>query len=99
MALFFGWLVIGVGSPVLNGWTLTLLWRWFVVPVFPVPPLTISAAIGISLVMAYLTHQCEDLRIKDERDPETKFGHALAWALAKPGCALLIGWIVVAVAR
>lgn len=71
-----------------NGFTLSILWGWFVVPVFGVPPLRIPFAIGISLIVGYLTHQTR----KSEDEPET--GFIIIFGLLKPALALLIGWIV-----
>ena len=38
-----------------NAWALTLLWEWFIVPSFAVAPLTNLSAIGIALVVSFLT--------------------------------------------
>ncbi len=40
-----------------SGYVLTILWHWFVVPTFQLPELTIFPAIGIAMVVSYLTYQ------------------------------------------
>ena len=81
-------------SAIFNGYTLSVLWGWFIVPIFHLPQLSIVAAIGISLVIGYLTHQV----INDPDDKEKSFGEkigfAVVYAVLKPGFALLIGWVV-----
>lgn len=42
-------------SAIINGWALLHLWQWFIVPL-GVPSLTLSWAIGISLVVGLLTN-------------------------------------------
>ncbi len=38
-----------------SGWTLRLLWGWFIVPNFNIPPLSIAAAVSITLAIGFLT--------------------------------------------
>jgi flagellar biosynthesis protein FliQ len=40
---------------ILRGFVLKQLWAWFAVPQFHVAPLTIPVALGISLLVGYLT--------------------------------------------
>ena len=63
--LFTGFVVMyGVGTvalmavgAILDGWVLSILWGWFMVPVFHLPPLTIAPAIGIALMTGLLTRE------------------------------------------
>ena len=56
MALqFVGNLVIISLVAVLNGWVLTKMWGWFIVPTFDVPMLGIVPAIGLSIIASYFT--------------------------------------------
>lgn len=41
----------------LRGYVLAILWRWFVVDTFSLPPLRIPIALGIATLVALLTHQ------------------------------------------
>lgn len=42
-------------SAIVNGLTVSILWRWFIVSKFDLPALTIPQAMGFSLVVSYLT--------------------------------------------
>jgi hypothetical protein len=74
-------------SVIFSGYVITVLWDWFIVTTFAMKALTIPQALGLSLIISYLTlHQIQ----KDERDWSEKLGIAIA----KPLVYLLIGWIV-----
>lgn len=85
--------VTAVLSVLWNGYALSVLWRWFVVPVFGVPALSVSYAIGISIVMGYLTHQYQSTA-SDGKTWQKQFSDSLAYCLAKPAISLLFGWVV-----
>ncbi len=51
------------GFSVVRGITLSILWGWFAVPIFGLPPLSVTQAIAVSLVVGFLFHQ---------NQPETK---------------------------
>lgn len=44
-------------TAILQGWVLSKLWAWFIVSTFSLPQLGIGTAIGLSLVVRYLTYQ------------------------------------------
>lgn len=71
-----------------DGYVLTVLWRWFVVPTFHAPALSIPAAIGIALIVVMLTHRTR----KPEDDPE--YGLVLLYGIFVPAVALFWGWVV-----
>lgn len=53
-------IVVGLLSSVYaiwQGWVLSILWGWFAVPIFHLPRISVSAAIGIALIFGVLTHQ------------------------------------------
>lgn len=74
----------------LNGWVLTKMWAWFIVPQFNLPSLTLWPAIGLSMTVSHLTFRQTN---KDTR----KFSETVITALAMPfmtlGFAALIHWI------
>jgi hypothetical protein len=85
--------VIVVFSSVVNGFVLTILWKWFVIPVFSLPALNIPQAIGISMVIAFLTHQ----RVKNKDDNKEVFELWLSlffYSVFYPLLVLGISWIV-----
>ena len=79
-------------SSIWRGFVLTKLWVWFIVPVFHVPLLTIALAIGLSLVIGFLTHQY--MRNTDDRPMSDQVIESFIHALMYPTMALLIGWVV-----
>jgi len=78
-------------ASIFNGYALSVLWRWFVVPVFGLPELGIVSAIGISMVVHFLTYQ--DM----PEDKSKSFGEKLTMkcmiAFIHPASALLFGAI------
>jgi len=72
----------------LEGYVLSVLWGWFIVPVFSAPRLTVAYAIGLALLVGMLTHRVR----KPEDTPETPF--FLAMSVINPVIFLVIGWIV-----
>lgn len=55
----FGLLIAGIivaGSCILNGAVLKLIWGWFMLPIFGLPTLSLTQAIGVSLVIGFMTH-------------------------------------------
>ena len=78
-----------------NGLTLSVLWKWFVVPAFDVPQLTVMQALGLSLVVSFFT---ADLQ-KQEADHKKKTSAtesiltACLQVVIKPLVFLAIGWV------
>lgn len=52
--IFAKWTSIVVFSIILSGWTLSVLWGWFIVSKFGLPRLSIFEAFGISLLITFL---------------------------------------------
>lgn len=97
LAIFVG--VIGVVavlaavvalSAIINGWVLTYLWHWFAVPIFGFHELTIVQAIGIGLIIGFMTHKAV-ISKKDSRD--TDWGGTIG-NLLSPFFVLFFGYIV-----
>lgn len=88
-----GVIVLIVASSILNGYVLSVLWGWFVVPTFGAPSLSIAPAIGIALVVGYMTHQIHDCQ-KEDRSFSQKIAEGVAMIVLKPMLALFFGWIV-----
>lgn len=74
-------------SAIVHGWVLSKLWLWFLVPIFGLQPLNITQAIGISIIVGFLTHQVD---IKKGKDDKVK----LFLVLINPFIILLFGYIV-----
>lgn len=89
-AATFGLIAIGA---IWNGYALTILWGWFVVPTFGAPMLALAPAIGLAMVASYLTHQYTP-KVAREGSTWEQIGHALSHTAMKPAIALLVGWVV-----
>lgn len=93
--MFFGVLFILVGGMVVNGWALSVLWDWFMVPAFGLPHLAVSYAIGISVVIGLLTHQRQEQKKYENMDEAAKgLLEQGTYVVAKPLVAVLVGWII-----
>lgn len=77
-------------SSILNGWVLTKLWAWFIVPLFGAPTLTIAPAIGLALVAHCITYQ----HINAAKDKDVKWYGSLVQIFTRPLIVLGIGAIV-----
>lgn len=79
-------------SAILNGWVLSILWKWFMVPTLGLPDISLASAIGIALVISYLTYQPVDCEPK-ERETGEKVVY-LGMLVLRPFFVLFFGWIV-----
>lgn len=73
-----------------GGWALTVLWDWFIIPVFELPSLNILSAAGIMLVSGFLTKSID----RDEGEALDMACHTLAIAIVIPPIAVLSGLII-----
>lgn len=73
-------------AAVIEGFVLTVLWRWFMVPL-GAPLLTIPTAIGIALIVGMLTHQ-------HSKQDDDAWIHKLVGGLTGPPLILCVGWVV-----
>lgn len=83
-------LLIGIitGGYLLNGWALFKLWGWFIVP-FGLPPLSIPWAIGVAIVVGFLTTHSIP---KGQKEDDISL--ALVVMFVRPLISVFIGWIV-----
>jgi hypothetical protein len=90
----FGGLLLLVFDYAFSGYVLSMLWGWFVVPTFGAPKLGMVPAIGIVLVVSYLTHQ-NNLSKSDEGPGVGKeFARSVTNSIGISATALLLGWII-----
>lgn len=89
----FGVSALLVLTSIWRGYVFSVLWKWFIVPVFPAMPLlSIPVAIGIAMVVSFLAYQYT--YSKDDRSDTAKLGGAFGMALFYPALVLLMGWVV-----
>lgn len=82
-----GIIALMVLATILRGWVLSILWGWFVVPIFGFPPLAISQAIGIAITISLVAHQYVPTDKEQNWQP-------FVYCFLYPLVALLAGWIV-----
>lgn len=80
-------------SSILSGYVLSIFWAWFVSPIFGIENISIPEAIGISLIISYLTRQTNQCA-KEDKELNERIIELFATALAKPLAALAMGWII-----
>lgn len=90
----FGVFGLMVLSAVWKGFVLSVMWGWFVVPYFQLPPLTIPLAIGISMIASMLTWHRTGSEAQNDKSASEQFTTAAALSLFLPAFMLLSGWIV-----
>jgi hypothetical protein len=80
----------------LHGWALSVLWGWFVVPIFKVPQLTIPLAIGIVTTVQLVVRQDYSAAIALYRDAPVgdSVARFVSDALLGPVSAVGFGWVV-----
>ena len=93
LAAFGGLLGLMALSAMWKGYVLTVLWAWFVVPVFGLPALALAPAIGLSLVVSFLTYQ-HGVAQDDTGDFSDRIAKSVVNAMLWPAMALGIGWVV-----
>jgi membrane protein CcdC involved in cytochrome C biogenesis len=77
----------------LHGFVLVKLWLWFIVPIFHLPVLSLVPAIGVGMVMSFLTHQTSDCK-EIEEDPEKRVIKSMVTAFTRPLLTLLFAWLL-----
>lgn len=85
-----GFIALMVLGAILGGWALSVTWGWFMVPVFGLPELSIVPAMGIALVIGYLT--------KSSGSSNKEGGEAIIEGIVHtfvgPLLVVGIGWII-----
>ena len=83
-------------STVVNGFVLIKLWNWFIIPTFDkMPTLSLVPAIGLGLVVSFLTYQEIDCQKKESNETLLKATiNPLLIAIFRPLIVLLLGWIL-----
>ena len=80
-----GLLVLRVGTYIVNGLALKVLWGWFLVQ-FGLPEIGLAHAIGIGLTAGCLAHQF----VKNDAE----WDEVVGYQIALPAVAVMVGWIV-----
>lgn len=80
---------------VLNGWVLSILWRWFIVPTFSLTPLSIAQALGLTCVLRLFAASRTKLTEEDREMSLVPYViQQSGTSIAVPLMGLLYGWII-----
>jgi hypothetical protein len=93
MAEFVLTTIFAVIAAPMSGWVFSIMWAWFVMPIFHLPALTIPQAIGIMFTVGMLTKQNIDVE-SPKRDKTERLIRTFALAVIAPLFTLLLAWIV-----
>lgn len=85
-------IVIMVYAAMMDGLAISKLWSWFIVTTFGLPALTITEAIGLAMVVIYITTKPDDKNNEDTYFEKLFKGAVIA--TIKPLFAIGIGAIV-----
>ena len=94
LLLSFSMLCVGVVGHIFTGYTLSILWQWFIVTAFAAPPISVVQAIGVVLVVQLMTFKAPPDCVLVERDAFEKAVRGILINLVIPASFLLTGWIV-----
>ena len=76
---------------ILDGWVLSWIWLWFIVPVFPVPALSAFQATGVYLTARFL---CAHVALSEKKDTVEIVFLRIAKAVIFPLLTLGICWVI-----
>lgn len=88
LGMFLASILMMVIGTLMNGWALSILWKWFVIPIFGLPALSIIQAIGISMTVGLLISRSSADNSKKE------WTEIVGGYIAYPVLAVGIGWII-----
>lgn len=73
-----------------EGIVLKFLWAWFIVPTFGVAALGLAPAIGLCLIIGYITYQYSSA----DYQADANFGNVVTSGFVRPLMALIIGYAI-----
>jgi hypothetical protein len=85
--------VVTLPALLYKAWVITTLWKWFVTPVFSLPPLPFGYACGLLLIFYCLTASEVPPKKRSEYSKE-QVVFAFIGPIIGPTCSLAAGWIV-----
>jgi hypothetical protein len=79
-------------SYIFSGYAFTVLWDWFIVPIFGISSLELTEAMGLVLIINYTTMRVDTN--SEKKEPREAMINAIAIGITKPLLALLSGWVI-----
>ena len=94
---FIGWLstfvVFAFFRAIYSGYVLSVMWDWFIVSHFGLKAIPIPIAIGLGLIISFMTKQDTDKESNDKSLTDVLI-KGFVMALFKPTIFLFLGWVV-----
>lgn len=75
----------------INAWILSVMWRWFAVPIFGLRQLSVGGAIGLSCLVSAI--QTANPAKTTDKPLSELVSTAIVHVTMKAGVLLLLGWI------
>ena len=79
-------------ASITGGWALSVLWGWFVIPVFGVSPIGVPAAMGLTLTAQLILRP--DYKTEPDVDAAELFGKTVAVGFIAPLFVVFLGWVL-----
>lgn len=67
---FVSFVILAALCLLFDGWVTTLLWKWFVSPVFGIRTISLYEAVGLGIFIMLAFHQYNDVSFKDKSPKE-----------------------------
>ena len=80
-------IALTIMASLLNGVALKLLWGWFMIPTFSLPAISLVQAMGIGIMIGFLTQQ----HIPRDQDAKKE---VFLFEVVSPVIAIVVGWVV-----
>jgi len=93
LSLILGFIGVLIISSIVNGFVLTVLWGWFMVPVFALPTLGIAQAIGINMAINFITYQYIGIK-GQKRETVEVLVELFGLLVLRPIFVLIFGYVV-----
>lgn len=85
-----------IGGTLYSGFATTVLWGWFIIPLFGLNPINLAQAIGLKLVISWFCHRIPSMNElnKEKRSASEKLTENIIRAIMLPSLVLGFGWII-----
>ena len=78
----------------LNAWAIQIIWNWYIPLIFQLPNLEFGEAIGLALIVGYLTHQYRiDTNKKTENEEWAGMLTSVFLNILKPLLSVGVAWV------
>lgn len=85
-----GGIAIYILTAILNGFVMSTLWGWFVVRMFHVAALSIPLAMGIAMLVGFLTYQYDPRKEVEKGDMGRTIAFSAIYAITTLGIGAIV---------